>query len=234
MLQALFLFLCSIALILFCNTTFWRGRKKPPQFDRVRVGLNKTHISNWADTIWKGDSNDDLCADCEKRLYVGMQRVVAYDKHNLCYRCWKKWNFINVTERLILLQDFLPDDVLHVIKGIMLDEEWEVCDFEYRFPKHLRPIVVPHYKQLSLIDLALPTRIYTSNGDMLEWFYRDYSLCLKFYRRLSYEGEGVVVYALVLVDRRTNKQQCIEKNKENLFETLQLIQQLQYLYSSNK
>jgi len=147
------------------------------------VGLNKTHISNWSDCIWKEDRDDLHCADCEKRLDLSGKRVVAYDKYSLCYRCWKKWNFINIRERLFLLQGFLTEDLLSVVKKIMLYKEWEVCDYEDRFPEHMRPIIMPHYKRLATIDLELPYRVYTDNGDILEWFFRDYSLFLKFYKR---------------------------------------------------
>lgn len=168
---------------------------------------------------------DNYCGVCQRNIVRDIHRLVAYDEFTVCYYCWKKWNFINTREKMMILflKWNLPTDITGIILGKMLDNFWELPHYIIKFPSLVRDILKPHFQKLPKLNLPLS---FNEDGKVVTWFLYQRKLFLDMRKPNTY---SLYFYHLIN-DVYTFIQSEKEMNEENLSETFQMIQQYQLLY----
>ena len=130
------------------------------RFNKERVGVGKncvsfrsTSMEMYNNTRRQCLESDNKCVLCEKTISYEGDRIVAYQNESVCYPCWKKQNYINISERVFLFIEYLPGDLIRIIKEWMLHEEWELCDRFDKVPTSLCCHILPSYKQIPTLML---------------------------------------------------------------------------------
>lgn len=228
LLVVVFMFL---PLFVFALYLVWkRERSKLPIIDRKQIGLGRDVVcfdSKFHNVSYTSNSRTkerEYCAICYQNIRLRVDRFVHYGNYErLCYICWKRENFVNIYERLMIFSDELTEDVRSVIRKYMLDDYWEICSYERVFPSSLKDFMVPIYKRLPTLNLPFHIK---DSARVLRWpLQRSLSwICLSLYPEYD-------MYELNIYDAKTMRpyyaEQTRENNEANIRETFLLINKIQ-------
>ena len=233
MLDIVLLLLIALPLVFFF--LYHERRERYPKIDKKSIGSGKTYISRITNCVvlYNGGigevtTADKDCAICGQRILKEVDRVVSYEKGSMCYLCWKRHNFINISEKLLLLREILGGDIILHIKEWMFHEDWEVCDFAELFPSHYHDVIIPPYREIPTLKLPIFFKE-ENDGILVQWIGYTPECQRTHWIILNVKSDNIYHLAIFTFDysKYLNLQVAVELNPQNLANTLRLVNHLQ-------